>query len=190
MDITYLEVLKGYTLGIFPMGNQFDELEWYCPPKRCVFFLDQFHYHKRLERKIRQGIFDIKINQNFKLTMQMCANRDDIWISAKILNIYTKLHELGFAHSVEAYYENNLVGGLYGVSIGGAFMGESMFHTMTDASKVCLVYLVKRLQQKEFMILDCQYQTNHLSSFGAKVISHEDYLEILAKALMLKPKFV
>ena len=190
IDPLCLQVLKAYTIGAFPMGNKNNELDWYCPSKRCVFFLDEFRYHKRLDRKIKKNIFDIRVNENLKLTMQKCANRPDTWITPQIYDIYTELNRSGYAHSVEAYANGELVGGLYGVAIGGAFMGESMFHTQTDASKVCLVYLVERLKSKGFIILDCQFATSHLQSFGAKIITHDEYIEILNKALTLNVNFL
>ncbi len=179
-------VLRAYTAGIFPMGHDDGIIRWYSPDPRCIIPLDDFHASKRLMRTIRQGKFDLRVNGNFEGVMRLCAQRDSTWITEEILRVYIELHEHGFAHSVEAYQDGEIVGGLYGVSIGGAFMGESMFHIATDASKVCLVYLVERMKERGFVLLDSQYVTDHLSTFNALQISRQEYLERLKDALKLK----
>lgn len=140
-------------------------------------------------RTIRQGKFEMRVNHDFAGVMKLCADRDSTWITDEIFRVYIELHEHGFAHSVEAYQDGKIVGGLYGVSIGGAFMGESMFHTATDASKVCLVYLVERMKERGFVLLDSQYVTDHLSTFNAVNIPRQEYLERLRHALTLKCVF-
>lgn len=182
-------VLRAYTAGIFPMGHDDGIIRWYSPDPRCIIPLDDFHASKRLMRTMRQGKFDLKVNSDFPGVMKLCADRDSTWITDEIFRVYVELHEHGFAHSVEAYQDGKIVGGLYGVSIGGAFMGESMFHTATDASKVCLVHLVERMKERGFVLLDSQYVTDHLSTFNAVNIPRHEYLERLRHALTLKCVF-
>jgi leucyl/phenylalanyl-tRNA---protein transferase len=182
-------VLRAYTAGIFPMGHDDGIIRWYSPDPRCIIPLDEFHTSKRLARTIRQGKFELKVNANFEKIMRLCAERESTWITDEIVRVYCELHKHGFAHSVEAYLDGEIAGGLYGVSIGGAFMGESMFHVATDASKVCLAYLVERMKERGFVLLDSQYVTDHLSTFNAIQISRQDYLERLRDALTLKCVF-
>jgi leucyl/phenylalanyl-tRNA--protein transferase len=182
-------VLRAYTAGIFPMGHDDGIIRWYSPDPRCIIPLDEFHTSKRLARTIRQGKFELKVNANFEKIMRLCAERESTWITDEIVRVYCELHKHGFAHSVEAYLDGQIAGGLYGVSIGGAFMGESMFHLATDASKVCLAYLVERMKERGFILLDSQYVTDHLSTFNAIQISREEYLERLRDALTLKCVF-
>ena len=132
----------------------------------------------------------MKVNQNWDLVIQKCAARKDVWITKEIIDMYTRLHHLGLAHSVEAYYEGELAGGLYGISLGGAFMGESMFHEVTDASKVSLVFLVERLLERGFTLLDTQYRTEHLSKFSAVEIPRDEYLDRLHVSLNQHCSFV
>ena len=182
-------VLKAYAMGIFPMGGDFGEIRWYSPDPRCIFDLENFHVPKRLARTARKGIFELKVNTAWDDVVHRCADRDTTWITDQIFSVYTELHELGFAHSVEAYCEGQLAGGLYGVSIGGAFMGESMFHERTDASKICLLYLVERLKSRGFVLLDCQFMTPHLAKFGAINIPKSEYIDRLHRALALTCHF-
>jgi len=182
-------VLRAYTAGIFPMGHDDGVIRWYSPDPRCIIPLDEFHTSKRLARTIRQGKFDLKVNADFEKIMRLCAERESTWITDEIVRVYCELHKHGFAHSVEAYLDGEIAGGLYGVSIGGAFMGESMFHVATDASKVCLAYLVQRMKDRGFVLLDSQYVTDHLSTFNAIQISRQEYLERLRHALTLKCVF-
>ncbi|MBX9688868.1 MAG: leucyl/phenylalanyl-tRNA--protein transferase [Candidatus Obscuribacterales bacterium] len=185
-------LISAYSMGVFPMGdseNPGAELRWYAPDPRCIFDLDNFHIPKRLARTYRQGIFELKVNSEWRRVMELCAARESTWITDEIYDAYTALHEMGKAHSVEAYYEGELAGGLYGVSLGGAFMGESMFHTVTDASKIALIYLVQRLKERGFVLLDCQFMTSHLSTFGAREISQLEYMRRLQAALKLNVSF-
>lgn len=165
-------------------------IRWYSPDPRCIFDLWDFHVPKRLARTYRQGIFDIKVNTAWEAVMRKCAERESTWITEDIFRVYTELHKLGLAHSVEAYKDGVLAGGLYGVSLRGAFMGESMFHDVTDASKVCLVYLVERMRERGFILLDSQFMTSHLSTFNAKLISKAEYLAMLEKALTIDAAFI
>lgn len=182
-------VLSAYSQGIFPMGHDDGLIRWYSPDPRCIFDFETFHVPRRLMRTYRSGKFEMKVNSAWDEVLHQCANRDSTWIIDDIFRVYTELHEDGFAHSVEAYFEGKLAGGLYGVSIGGAFMGESMFHNVTDASKVCLVYLVERMKERGFTLLDSQYMTEHLSTFGAVLISRREYLIRLEQALRIKCRF-
>jgi leucyl/phenylalanyl-tRNA--protein transferase len=179
-------LLRAYCQGIFPMGNDDGSIDWYSPEPRCIIDLKQVHFSKRLLRTYRQGVYDIKINQRFEEVMWACADRDTTWINEKIVQVYSYLNQHGLAHSVEAYKDGELVGGLYGVAIGGAFMGESMFHRSTDASKVCLVFLVERMNERGFVLLDSQYVNKHLASFNAQNIPRAEYLARLNFALTLK----
>lgn len=182
-------VLAAYTQAIFPMGNDDGSIHWYSPDPRCIIDIENFHAPKRLLRTYRQGRFEMRVNTAWEEVLRLCANRDSTWITDEIFRVYTELHQLGFAHSVEAYYEGRLAGGLYGVAIGGAFMGESMFHTVTDASKVSLVYLVERMKARGFTLLDSQYMTEHLSTFSARNIPRSEYLLRLRDALNRDCKF-
>ena len=182
-------VLRAYCQGIFPMGNDQGKIDWYRPDPRCIFDLQQFHAGKRLLRTCRQGIYEIRINQQFEEVMWACADRESTWITDKIVQVYSFLNQHGLAHSVEAYKDGLLVGGLYGVAIGGAFMGEAMFHRSTDASKVCLVFLVERMKERGFVLLDTQYATKHLATFNAQKIPAVEYEARLNYALTLKCRF-
>ena len=171
------------------MGNEDGSIYWYSPDPRCIIDLDKFHASKRLMRTYRQGKFELRVNSAWKEVLDACAERSSTWITDDIKRVYTQLHEMGYAHSVEAYYEGALAGGLYGVAIGGAFMGESMFHRVTDASKICLVYLVERMKARGFTLLDSQYMTDHLGTFNALNIRRSEYLERLHDALNRNCRF-
>jgi leucyl/phenylalanyl-tRNA--protein transferase len=182
-------LLRAYCMGIFPMGDDTGAIRWYSPNPRCIFDFDYFHVPSRLARTYKSGKFEMRVNTAWEAVMKHCADRDETWINDKIFKVYTELHELGYAHSVEAYYEGRLAGGLYGVSIRGAFFGESMFHLETDASKVSLVYLVERMKSRGMTLLDSQFMTSHLSTFGAVNIARDDYMNRLARALALDVSF-
>ncbi len=171
------------------MGDEGGGIRWYSPDPRCVIELEKFHAPARLLRTCRKGGFSVRINSAWDQVIRECARRETTWITEEIIDAYTQMHEMGIAHSVEAYADGRLAGGLYGVSIGGAFMGESMFHLVTDASKVCLVYLVERLRDRGYALLDCQYMTEHLQKFGAVLIPREEYMRRLALALQLNCRF-
>ncbi len=171
------------------MGERGGGVRWYSPDPRCIIDLNEFHASRRLMRTFRNAEFECRINTAWDDVIQCCADREDVWITPQIISAYTELHHMGNAHSVEAYKHGQLAGGLYGVAIGGAFMGESMFHRVTDASKVSLVFLVERLRQRGFTLLDCQFITEHLRSLGAKLIARQEYLQRLASALSLNCSF-
>jgi leucyl/phenylalanyl-tRNA--protein transferase len=178
------QLLEAYARGWFPMGDRASrQLEWFSPDPRGVIPLDGFRVSRRLARLVRQQRFEIRIDTHFEEVVRQCAARDETWISAVIIDAYSELHALGFAHSVEAWHADGLVGGLYGVSLRGAFFGESMFHTMTDASKVALCALVAHLQERHYRLLDVQWVTPHLASFGAIEVPRRRYLAMLADAL-------
>ncbi|MBN9394003.1 MAG: leucyl/phenylalanyl-tRNA--protein transferase [Candidatus Melainabacteria bacterium] len=187
IDIDLL--LSAYCQGIFPMGDDDGTIRWYSPDLRCIFDFDQFHVSKRLMRTYKQGIYQLAVNRDFRAVMLACADRDSTWINQEILDLYCRLNDLGYAHSVEAYFEGQLAGGLYGVAIGGAFMGESMFFRRTDASKVALIYLVQRMQERGYVLLDTQYNNNHLQQFNPLLISRDEYLSRLEKALRIDCRF-
>ena len=164
-------------------------VEWFSPDPRGILPLDQFRVSSRLRRTLRHGGFDVRVNSAFAAVMRACAERDETWITRAIVDSYARLHRLGFAHSVEAWQGDALVGGLYGVAIGGAFFGESMFHTVTDASKVALVVLVERLTARGYVLLDTQWVTPHLATFGALEIPRDEYLDRLRRAISLPVTF-
>jgi leucyl/phenylalanyl-tRNA--protein transferase len=182
-------IVAAYCRGIFPMADEAGEIGWYSPDPRAVFPLDAFHVPRSLAKTIRRRTFEVRVDTAFEAVMRGCADRDLTWISEDIVRSYTALHRLGLAHSVEAWREGRLVGGLYGVSLGGAFMGESMFSRETDASKVCLVFLVERLRERGYVLLDSQMATEHLAKFGQIEIPRREYLRQLRAALKLERTF-
>lgn len=165
-------------------------IRWYSPDPRAIIPLDSFHASKTLLATVRSGAFEIRINTAFADVMRRCAERDEgSWITPAIVREYGKLHELGLAHSVEAWRGGQLAGGLYGVALGAAFFGESMFHRQRDASKVSLVALVTRLRERSYSLLDVQWSTDHLRRFGCVEISRDEYLGRLEAALQRKCSF-
>jgi leucyl/phenylalanyl-tRNA---protein transferase len=182
-------LLQGYRLGVFPMAMEEDAIEWFSPDPRGILPLEEFHLPHALRRVLRKGAFEIKIDNRFSEVIHACAKREDTWINREIIESYTRLHELGHAHSVEAWSKSKLAGGLYGVAIGGAFFGESMFHRVTDASKIALVALVERLRARKFALLDTQWLTPHLQQFGGIEVSRNHYLRLLHSAVELPLKF-
>ena len=188
-EITVDILLRAYSVGLFPMADAADdpELFWVEPELRGIIPLDTFHVSKSLAKTIRRKPFDIRYDTAFEAVMAGCASaapdRPSTWINETIRRLYTELHHIGHAHSVEAWEGDELVGGLYGVSLGSAFFGESMFSRRTDASKICLVHLVERLREKGFTLLDTQFTTDHLKNFGAIDMPKDDYAKILEKAI-------
>lgn len=182
-------LLRAYSIGLFPMSDDAHdpEIYWVEPEARGIIPLDEFHVSRSLAKKIRRKPFRITVNKAFSDVMTLCAapaeNRPSTWINATIYRLYNELHALGHAHSVEAWEGKELVGGLYGVSLGAAFFGESMFSRSRDASKICLVYLVERLKERGFQLLDTQFTTEHLKTFGAIDIAREEYAILLDKAM-------
>ena len=186
-------LLSAYASGWFPMAVAPGEIRWYSPDPRGVIPLDTFHVARRLARSLRQQRFEIRLNTRFREVIQACADREDAdgdWIDAEIIDSYCALHSRGFAHSVETWQGERLVGGLYGVSIRGAFFGESMFHRVSDASKAALTALVDRLRARGYTLLDTQWVTGHLAQFGAVEIPRRRYLRLLDDALTIEASFV
>jgi leucyl/phenylalanyl-tRNA--protein transferase len=165
------------------------EIQWYSPDPRAIFDLKKFHIPRSLSLTLKKKHFEIHFNRGYESVMRQCAEREETWISEDIIQSYLELYRLGFAHSVECWREEKLVGGLYGVSIAGAFFGESMFSIERDASKVALVCLVDRLKERGFELLDTQFLTPHLSRFGAEEIPRKRYLARLERALKKKCRF-
>lgn len=185
-------LVRAYRDGLFPMALEDGRIGWFSPDPRGILPLDTFHVPSRLARVVRSRRFEIRVDTAFGDVMRACADRrddDGTWISAEILAGYEALHRAGLAHSVEAWRGGQLAGGLYGVHIGAAFFGESMFHRETDASKVALVALVERLIAGGFTLLDTQWVTPHLQQFGAVEIPRADYLRRLALALRRNATF-
>jgi leucyl/phenylalanyl-tRNA--protein transferase len=178
-------LLQGYATGIFPMADSrdADELFWVEPRSRAVIPLDNFHLSRSLRRTLRSGKFIVTADRNFADVIAACADREETWINAELEQAMLALHASGYAHSVEVWSEDELVGGLYGVKLGRAFFGESMFSRRTDASKVALAWLVARLKVGNFSLLDCQFMTDHLASLGAVTVSRETYVALLSAAL-------
>jgi leucyl/phenylalanyl-tRNA--protein transferase len=185
-------LLTAYLSGAFPMAHpdDNDEIYWHTPQLRGIIPLDErFTVSKNLSRLYRSQKFTYTINREFETVIRKCAalRAEDTWISEEIIEAYIDLHREGFAHSFETRLNGNLVGGLYGVSIGKAFFGESMFHTETDASKLALVFLVEFLREKKFQLLDTQYLNDHIAQFGAFEIPHKEYLTLLKRATEIEP---
>lgn len=182
-------LLEAYSGGLFPMSMENGELGWFSPDPRGVIPIAGFHVPRGLRKVLAKQPFGIRVNTAFGAVMRGCAERESTWISELIYRSYVKLHSMGFAHSVEIWKDDKLVGGLYGVSLGGAFFGESMFSRVPDASKVALEFLVRRLEERGFELLDTQWVTEHLKQFGAHEIPRQMYLRRLSRALALDCSF-
>lgn len=191
LELTPSLLLRAYSAGVFPMADSAtaDEVYWVDPKRRGILPLDGFHASKSLRKKARQGHFEIRVSSAFRDTVLACADRAETWINAEILDLYETLHRLGYAHSVECWRNGELIGGLYGVSIGAAFFGESMFSRDRDASKLALMWLVARLNAGGFGLLDTQFVTEHLISMGAIEISRKDYHARLKPAISINANF-
>jgi leucyl/phenylalanyl-tRNA--protein transferase len=189
VEITPELLIRAYRAGFFPMAEarEADRLYWLDPEKRGVLPLEGFHLPRRLLRRVESGTFVVTVDRDFAGVIAGCAEpapgRDDTWINPQIEHLFTELHRRGVAHSVESWQGGRLVGGLYGVALGGAFFGESMFSRATDASKVALVHLVARMRLGRFVLLDTQFVTSHLTRFGAMEIPRDRYKQALAAAL-------
>ena len=185
------EILEAcYRAGAFPMADAYGRIEFYRSDPRSVLEFEDLHVPRSLWRVIRKRTFDVRVDEDFDGVVRACADREETWINPEIIDAYIRLHHADKAHSVEAYAGGELAGGLYGVTLGGAFMGESMFTRIRDASKVCLVYLVNRLQERGYELLDCQIQNPHLARLGAREIPEHEYLRRLQHALSLECSFV
>lgn len=182
-------LLQAYSQGMFPMAMESGELGWFSPDPRGIIPIQGFHIPHGMKKLLRECPFDIRFDTAFATVMHGCAMRESTWINEAIMRSYIRLHELGYAHSVEAWQDRRLVGGLYGVSIGGAFFGESMFSRVSGASKVALCSLVRRLNDRGYRLLDTQWITEHLRMFGAREIPRQDYMHRLRSALRLDCDF-
>lgn len=184
-------LLGAYAQGMFPMADRDGAVRWYTANPRGVIPLDAFHVPRTLAGVVRRGIFEVRINHHFEAVMRGCmtAREDGTWINEELIDAYVRLHKMGFAHSVEAWQDNELAGGLYGVSIGAAFFGESMFHRRSDASKVALVHLVMRLRERGYELLDTQANTPHLRRFGCVEIPLHEYMVKLRRAMKKQCRF-
>ena len=191
MSLTPELLLHAYSIGIFPMAEHRDDPDifWVDPKKRGVFPLDRFHISRSLARRMRRGGYEISINRDFTGVVDSCADRPETWINDGIRDQYLELHNRSHAQSLEVWDGPDLIGGVYGVVLGGAFFGESMFSRRTDASKIALAYLVDRLRQANFTLFDAQFLTDHLASLGAEEISRTIYRRLLQSALKLTADF-
>lgn len=187
--LTADQILRAYALGVFPMARQHDDpkLYWVDPEKRGILPLKDFHLPRSLKKVMKRGAFDMKVDTAFDQVLELCAEstarRPETWINSEIVRLFTDLHHAGLAHSVESWQDGKLVGGLYGLSLGSAFFGESMFSRATDASKAALAYLAALMKKGGYTLLDTQFVTDHLAQFGAVEIPRRDYLRLLAQAL-------
>ena len=183
-------LVRAYASGMFPMGDdRTATINWYSPDPRAHLPLDEFHVPHNLRRRVRQREFRVTSDEAFRDVIEGCADRDRTWITPRIIQAYTRLHERGVAHSVECWQDDTLAGGLYGVGLGGAFFGESMFFRISHASKVALVHLVRQLQAGGFTLLDTQYSTSHLERFGVTEIPRDDYTSLLERALSVDARW-
>ncbi len=195
MDLKPELLLRAYAVGIFPMAESRDddEIHWIDPDFRGVLPLHDVHVPTKLRRVLRRGAFEVSCDTAFSSVIEGCASpspgRKDTWINTTIERLYRDLHEMGFAHSIECSQDGELVGGLYGVALGAAFFGESMYSRVPNASKVALVHLVARLRKGGFRLLDTQFQTQHLQQFGVVEIAREDYRSQLAQAVRTSAQF-
>jgi len=187
-DLSVEALLTAYSLGIFPWFDESSPILWWCPDPRMVLFLDKLKISESLYQKIRNNKYHVLIDQNFHEVIHHCSavkrkDQNGTWITAEMMDAYSVLHQEGYAHSFETYYEGKLAGGLYGVSLGKTFFGESMFHIMSDASKIALYYLVMVLKRLGFDIIDVQQSTAHMRSLGAEEIPREEFLKMLSSSL-------
>ena len=190
-DLRPERLLEAYRHGIFPWYNEGDPILWWSPDPRAVLFPEKLHVPRSLKKRLRSNVFTVTLDTSFQQVMEQCAGprlqypEGGTWITDDMLDAYTRLHKLGYAHSVESWQEGRLVGGLYGVAIGGAFFAESMFTRVDDASKVALVRLVRQLQAWNFRLIDCQQSSPHVMRFGAEEIPRLDFINRLIEALKI-----
>ena len=192
-QLTADDLIYGYINGIFPMADADGSLYWYSPDPRAIIPIDTYRPSKSLRPVLNKNVFEIRINQDFEGVMRQCAaprvQEEGTWISEDIIRAYTQLHDLGMAHSIESYQEGKLVGGLYGVAIGAAFFGESMFHQVSNASKVAFHALIGILQERKFKLLDTQFINDNVRRFGAIEIPKAEYMTRLRQSIAMKTRF-
>ena len=189
-DLSAQRLLLAYTNGIFPWFSEDEPILWWSPDPRFIVYPKDIKISKSMKKLFKKNTFKITFDTCFRDVISNCSNvrkETGTWITKEMIDAYCKLHEIGFAHSVETWYENRLVGGLYGIIIGKCFFGESMFSTMDNSSKAAFITLGKVLSQKEFLMIDCQVHTSHLESLGAVHISREEFLELLKKGTSMEP---
>lgn len=183
-------LINAYCNGIFPMGLENGRLTWFSPDPRGVIPVSGYRVPRSVRAELRRNGLEVRVNTRFGDVLRRCGDRVETWITQEIINSYEKLHELGMAHSVEAWWNGRLVGGLYGVCVGGAFFGESMFSLVPGGSKTALVWLLEHLERKGFLLHDTQWTTPHLAMFGGMEIAREEYLRLLSKAVEMKVSFL
>lgn len=191
MALTPDLLLRAYTAGVFPMaeGRETAQIHWVDPQRRAIFPLDGFHVSHSLARDIRRLQPQITMDQDFDAVVRACADRPETWINAEIFNAYSALHRMGHAHSLEVWHQDRLIGGTYGVVLGAAYFGESMFSRATNGSKIALTYLIQHLRDRSFQLFDVQFLTPHLASLGAVEISRAAYQRQLAVAIKAEARF-
>jgi leucyl/phenylalanyl-tRNA---protein transferase len=187
-DLSPERLLAAYKNGIFPWYSEHEPILWWSPDPRLVLFPQKLKVSHSLQQKIKKKVYSVRMDSNFEQVIIACAeternHEDGTWITDEMKEAYIELYRKGFAHSVESYFDGKLVGGLYGVSLGKAFFGESMFHSMTDASKVALYFLVEKVKEIGFIFIDSQVETEHMISLGAELISRKKYLKLLNEAM-------
>jgi leucyl/phenylalanyl-tRNA--protein transferase len=182
-------VINAYAQGIFPMADHFGRIQWYVPDPRAILEHENLHVSRSLRARLRKRVYEVRMDTDFVMVMRCCAEREETWINESFIAAYTQLHYAGFAHCVGAWKDGELVGGLYGVALGGAFMGESMFSRAVDASKVCLVALVEHLKARGYVLHDVQFWTPHLARLGVTEIPRALYERRLREALHLGCKW-
>jgi len=187
-DLSSKRLLLAYKTGIFPWFSEGDPIMWFSPDPRLIIFLDNLHVSSKLKKVIRANIFEVRFDTSFEAVIKRCAltdrrGQDGTWITDDMIQAYVRLHNEGYAHSVETFYDGQLVGGLYGVSLGGVFFGESMFFEMSNASKVALYYLVEKLKSWNFDFIDSQVPNNHMKSLGGVEVKRAKFLELLKNSL-------
>lgn len=185
-DLSPERLLVAYQNGIFPWYNEDDPIIWHAPEERFILLLDELHISKSMRRVLNSNKFTYTVDTNFSFVIQQCAqverkNEDGTWITEEMIDAYINLHQIGFAHSVEVWQDDKIVGGLYGVSLGKCFFAESMFHTATNASKFAIIKLVELLKQKDFHFIDAQVYTKHVETLGAKNITRNNFMQMLHK---------
>lgn len=183
-------MIRLYASGAFPMADEFGNINWYMPSIRAIIPLDNFNIPRSVKKLLKENKFEVRFDYDYLSVIKGCTNREITWISDKLISAYKRLHKRGFVHSVETYIDNQLVGGLYGISFRGAFFGESMFSVVSGASKVALASLIFHLNERNFVLLDVQYLTEHLKMFGAKEIDWDEYRDLLMKSYITNTTFL
>lgn len=192
-EVSVDDLIYGYIHGVFPMAEKDGTLYWYSPDPRAIIPIESYKAAKSLRPVLNKGLFEVRIDHDFETVMRHCAaprkHEAETWISEGLITSYTELHEMGYAHSVECYLDGRLAGGLYGVAIGAAFFGESMFHLVNNASKVAFHYLIGILRAENYRLLDTQFMNDNVKRYGAVEIPREEYLKRLRKAVTIKAAF-